>query len=66
MIAREVLSNINPVYWQFWLGIILILAVLFARGGVMGSAALLMQRFRARLKRRGNQHAKLKTGTTDA
>jgi branched-chain amino acid transport system permease protein len=66
MIAREVLSNINPVYWQFWLGIILILAVLFARGGVMGSAALLMQRFRARMARRGNRHAKLKTETTDA
>jgi branched-chain amino acid transport system permease protein len=66
MIAREVLSNINPVYWQFWLGIILILAVLFARGGVMGSAALLMQRLRARFARRGNRHAKLKTEAHDA
>jgi branched-chain amino acid transport system permease protein len=66
MVAREVLSNINPVYWQFWLGIILILAVLFARGGVMGSAALLMQRLRMRAARRGSRHAKLKTEATDA
>jgi len=36
MIAQDVLSSINPVYWQFWLGLLLILVVLFARGGIMG------------------------------
>ena len=37
MVAHHVLSGINPTYWQFWLGILLIVIVLFARGGVMGA-----------------------------
>ncbi len=36
MTAHHLLSDINPQYWQFWLGILLILVVLFARGGIMG------------------------------
>ena len=27
-----------PQYWQFWLGLLLVLVVLFARGGIMGGA----------------------------
>ena len=41
--------GINPVYWQFWIGILLIVVVLFARGGIMGRAEAL---WRARLRRR--------------
>jgi len=26
----------NPEYWQFWLGALLLVIVLFARDGVMG------------------------------
>jgi len=26
----------NPVYWQFWLGLLLVAFVLFARGGILG------------------------------
>ncbi len=37
MIAQDVLAGINPVYWQFWIGLLLVLMVLFARGGVMGA-----------------------------
>ena len=36
MVARNFLSDINPQYWQFWLGILLIVIVLFGREGVMG------------------------------
>ncbi len=36
MTAHHLLSGINPQYWQFWLGILLIVVVLFARGGIMG------------------------------
>jgi len=36
MTARYLLSNLNPQYWQFWLGLMLVLVVLFARGGIMG------------------------------
>ncbi|RDK10511.1 branched-chain amino acid ABC transporter permease [Cupriavidus lacunae] len=37
MIAQDVLAGINPVYWQFWIGLLLVVMVLFARGGVMGA-----------------------------
>jgi branched-chain amino acid transport system permease protein len=37
MIARDYLSGINPVYWEFWLGFLLVVFVLFARGGVLGA-----------------------------
>jgi branched-chain amino acid transport system permease protein len=36
MVAHHLLSDINPQYWQFWLGLLLVLVVLFAREGVMG------------------------------
>jgi branched-chain amino acid transport system permease protein len=45
MILQDYLANLNPVYWQFWLGLALVLLVLFARGGLMGGALALRQRF---------------------
>lgn len=36
MVAHHFLSDLNPNYWQFWLGAMLILIVLFARDGIMG------------------------------
>jgi branched-chain amino acid transport system permease protein len=36
MSAHHVLSDMNPEYWQFWLGTLLLAIVLFARDGVMG------------------------------
>jgi branched-chain amino acid transport system permease protein len=35
MLAQDRLSGMDPVYWQFWLGLLLVIAVLFARGGVL-------------------------------
>lgn len=46
MIAQDFLSNLNPVYWQFWLGLLLVLMVLFARGGIMGGLSALYRRMR--------------------
>jgi len=37
MIAQDYLSGINPVYWQFWLGLLLVVFVFFARDGIMGA-----------------------------
>lgn len=37
MTAHHLLSGINPQYWQFWLGLLLIFVVLFARNGIMGA-----------------------------
>ncbi|AZG16709.1 MULTISPECIES: branched-chain amino acid ABC transporter permease [Cupriavidus] len=48
MIAQDVLAGINPVYWQFWIGLLLVLIVLFARGGVMGAVDAWTSRRRAR------------------
>ena len=50
MIAQDYLSGINPVYWQLWLGILLIVIVLFARGGILGGAEMLHARLRGRAK----------------
>jgi branched-chain amino acid transport system permease protein len=44
MIAHHLLSGINPQYWQFWLGMLLIIVVLFARGGIMGGLRALQRR----------------------
>ena len=48
MIAQDVLSGINPVYWQFWIGLLLVLMVLFAKGGVMGAISTVRERIAAR------------------
>jgi branched-chain amino acid transport system permease protein len=47
MLAQNWLAGLNPVYWQFWLGLLLVATVLFARGGVLAGAEAL----RARLSR---------------
>jgi len=47
MVAQDLLSGLNHVYWQFWVGFLLVLVVLSARGGIMGGVALL----KARLQR---------------
>jgi branched-chain amino acid transport system permease protein len=36
MIARDQLAKSDPEFWNFWIGLILVLTVLFARGGVLG------------------------------
>jgi branched-chain amino acid transport system permease protein len=46
MVAQEILSGLNPVYWQFWIGLLLVVVVLFARGGVLGAAQALFARLR--------------------
>lgn len=47
MVAQDVLAGINPVYWQFWIGLLLVLMVLYARGGVMGAISAWTARRRA-------------------
>jgi len=48
MVAHHYLSDLNPVYWQFWLGLLLVIVVLFARGGILGAAEGLAERLRGR------------------
>jgi branched-chain amino acid transport system permease protein len=36
MIAQDRFSQIEPVYWYFWIGLMMVLVVVFARGGILG------------------------------
>jgi branched-chain amino acid transport system permease protein len=36
MVAQDVLSGLNHVYWQFWVGLLLVVMVMSARGGILG------------------------------
>jgi branched-chain amino acid transport system permease protein len=44
MIAQDRFSTIEPVYWYFWIGLLMVLLVVFARGGVLGLAERLRSR----------------------
>lgn len=44
MIAQDQLAESDPTFWLFWIGLLLVLVVLFARGGVLG----LLDRLRRR------------------
>lgn len=44
MLAHHWLSDLNPIYWQFWLGLLLVVVVLFARGGILGAIDMLRER----------------------
>jgi branched-chain amino acid transport system permease protein len=46
MIAQDVIAGMNPAYWQFWIGLLLVVIVLFARGGILGGADKLWQALR--------------------
>ncbi len=46
MIAHHYLSDLNPVYWQFWLGLLLVTVVMFARGGILGALEAARNRLR--------------------
>jgi len=39
MVARDQLSGMNPQYWYFWIGILLIAVVLFLPNGILGGLA---------------------------
>jgi branched-chain amino acid transport system permease protein len=36
MIAQDELAKADPVFWNFWIGLLLVLIVMFARGGILG------------------------------
>jgi branched-chain amino acid transport system permease protein len=38
MIAQDRIAQQDPIYWYFWIGLLLVLVVLFARGGILGLA----------------------------
>jgi len=44
MIARDQLADMNPQYWYFWIGLLLIAVVLFLPDGILGGLARLVPR----------------------
>jgi branched-chain amino acid transport system permease protein len=44
LIARDQLAGINPQYWYFWIGILLMVVVLFMPKGILGFLARLTGR----------------------
>jgi branched-chain amino acid transport system permease protein len=48
MTIEDYLSGLTPVYWQFWVGALLVAIVLFARGGILGGFDAAVRRLRAR------------------
>ena len=50
MVAQDYIAGLNPAYWQFYIGLLLVLIVLFARGGILGGLEKIAQRFKPSLK----------------
>jgi branched-chain amino acid transport system permease protein len=45
MVAQDYIAGLNPAYWQFWIGLLLVVIVLFARGGILGGLERLASPF---------------------
>jgi branched-chain amino acid transport system permease protein len=48
MLAQDYIAGLNPAYWQFWIGLLLMVIVLFARGGILGGFARIAEDFTQR------------------
>lgn len=48
MVARDQFSSLNPQYWYFWIGVLLVLVVMFLPNGILGGLARFTERWRAR------------------
>jgi branched-chain amino acid transport system permease protein len=46
LVARDQLSGLNPQYWYFWIGLLLIAVVMLLPNGILGGLALLAERMR--------------------
>jgi branched-chain amino acid transport system permease protein len=48
MVARDQFSGINPQYWYFWIGLLLVAVVMFLPNGILGSLQRLTSAWRSR------------------
>ncbi len=48
MVARDQFSGLNPQYWYFWIGLLLIAVVMLLPNGLLGGLSLLAQRLKAK------------------
>lgn len=54
IVLQDILSGINPVYWQFWLGWALVFIVLFMHEGILGTVKGWLGR---KARRKEKEHA---------
>ena len=52
MVARDQLSGVNPQYWYFWIGLLLMAIVLLLPNGIVGGLSRLLAWIRARISER--------------
>jgi len=48
MVARDQFSGLNPQYWYFWIGLLLIAVVMLLPNGILGGLAHLARRLRGK------------------
>ena len=60
MVARDQFSGINPQYWYFWIGLLLVAVVLFLPNGILGGLA------QARVAASAETRAVSRAGAVDA
>ncbi len=48
LVARDQFSGINPQYWLFWIGLLLVLVVIFLPNGILGGMAQFAASWRGR------------------
>ncbi len=48
MVARDQFSGLNPQYWYFWIGLILIAVVMLLPGGILSGLSSLLPRAKDR------------------
>jgi branched-chain amino acid transport system permease protein len=46
MVARDQFSGLNPQYWYFWIGLLLVAVVMFLPNGILGGLSALHQRLK--------------------
>ncbi|MGZ6124811.1 MAG: hypothetical protein ACXWLR_07615, partial [Myxococcales bacterium] len=46
MTVQHFLSGLNPQYWQFWLGLLLVIVVFLGRSSALGAVTSLRARLR--------------------
>ena len=44
MVARDQFSGINPQYWYFWIGVLLVAVVMFLPNGILGGVSALYKK----------------------
>lgn len=48
IVARDQLADMNPQYWYFWLGLLLVIVIIFLPNGILGGLAHLIARAKGR------------------